>query len=91
MNARKKYTPSDFERLDRMTDDDIDYSDIPELDESELTQVTLDFSDNVEELTLAVDHDVLEYFKEHSDDYQLSINRVLKAYVNAVQHKKDSD
>lgn len=83
MTARKKYIKSDLSRLDRMTDDDIDYSDIPELDEATLSQVALNFSEKEEELTLKVDHDVLEYFKDHSDDYRESINRVLKAYVVA--------
>jgi len=34
MSAKRKSISSDLKRLDKMTDADIDYSDIPALDES---------------------------------------------------------
>ncbi len=71
-------------RLDRLSFEDIDFSDIPDSPEhagwmcpgplvpQAKTQVTLD-----------IDHDVLEYFRHAGKDYQTQINCVLRAYMHA--------
>jgi uncharacterized protein (DUF4415 family) len=88
MAARKKYIASDLEKLDRLSDDDIDFSDIPELDEDALVEVKLNPTKDQDELTLHIDHEVVEYFKHQGQNYEAMMNHVLRAYVNAVQRNK---
>ena len=76
---------SDLKKLDAMKDSDIDYSDIPELDESFFTRVTVELPKPKDSITLRVDHDVLEWFKQQGKGYQSKINAILKAYAKAHQ------
>lgn len=66
-----------------MNDADIDYSDIPELDDSFFNRETVSLPKKKDSITLRVDHDVLEYFKHKGKGYQTFINAVLKTYVEA--------
>ena len=78
---------SDLKKLDAMKDSDIDYSDIPELDESFFTRVTVELPKPKDSITLRVDHDVLEWFKQQGKGYQSKINAILKAYAKAHQSR----
>ena len=82
----------DLERLRNMPDDEIDTSDIPE---------TLDWSGAVRgmfyrpikrQVTLRVDADVLEWFREHAGEngrgYQTEINKALREHVVRVERGK---
>ena len=82
MNA--KSIKSDLAKLDRMTDADIDYSDIPEL--------TSDFFKNAREvnwpptkaqLTIRLDSDVLAWLKSNGRGYQTRINRILRVAMES--------
>lgn len=86
MNENKKSIKSDLEHLDRMKDKDIDYSDIPELDDSFFTKATVALPRPKDRITLRLDHDVLHWFKQSGKGYQTKINAVLKAYAKAHQH-----
>jgi len=70
-----------------MSDADIDYSDIPELDESFFKKEVVKLPVKKDSVTLRIDHDVLEYFKHQGRGYQTLINAVLKTYAHAKQHK----
>ena len=82
-----KITPeirAQLERLATMSDDDIDFSDIPE---------KLDWSNAVrgkfyrpvkQQVTLRLDADVLHWFKTHAEGergYQTKINAALRRFV----------
>ncbi len=70
-----------------MKDEDIDYSDIPELDDSFFERaVIVTLPQPKASVTLRVDHDVLTWFKKKGKGYQTHMNAVLKSYMNA--HKK---
>ena len=78
----KKYKePLDANELAGLPDQEIDYSDIPELDEKFWQNAELILPDNKERITLRVDRDVLEYFRRGGQGYQTRINAVLRAYV----------
>ena len=64
-------------------DEDIDFSDIPELDESFWQQAELVEPDLTEQTTLRVKRFVLAYFKAPGKGYQTRINQVLESYVRA--------
>jgi uncharacterized protein (DUF4415 family) len=90
MSAKRKSISSDLKRLDKMTEADIDYSDIPPLDESFFKKAIVTLPQKKDSITLRIDHDILEFFKHHGRGYQTLINAVLKTYVHAKQkHPKD--
>jgi len=74
--------------IEAMTDEDIDFSDIPELDEAFFKNAKLvKRQPNTEAISIRVDTDTLEWFrstaKNHPDirGYQTLINDVLRTYV----------
>lgn len=87
MNVKNKSISSDLKRLDKMTDADIDYSDIPSLDESFFTKATVTLPQKKDSITLRIDHDILEYLKHQGKGYQTLINAILKVYVRSKQKK----
>jgi uncharacterized protein (DUF4415 family) len=88
MNASKKSITSDLKRIDEMKDEDIDYSDSPELDDSFFTQQAIQLPKAKDVITLRVDHEVVEWFKNHGKGYQTKMNAVLKMYVKSHRHSE---
>jgi len=83
---------SDLKRVDRMKDEDIDYSDIPPLTDAELAgfrPLGEVFPDLVRRpktrITIRIDDDVLAWFKARAKGgdvpYQALINQALRAQV----------
>lgn len=90
MSAKRKSISSDLKRLDKMTNADIDYSDIPPLDESYFKKEIVIIPQKKDSVTLRIDHDVLELYRKHGKGYQTLINAVLKmyAYTRLKKHHK---
>ena len=84
---RKKPIKSDLERIDAMSDEDIDYSDIPELDEAFFNEARVVVSPGKKQLTLRLDADVLAWLKSQGPKYQTRINAILRSYYEA--HKDE--
>jgi len=74
-----------------MTDEDIDLSDCPEITEEMWAKgVWRKGLKSVAEKgqeTLAIDREVIEFFKAQERDYQTKINQILRAYMEAHQAK----
>ena len=68
-----------------MRDEDIDYSDIPELDENFFKNARVVVPPGKKQLTLRLDADVLEWMKAQGKGYQSRINAILRAYYEAHQ------
>ena len=64
-------------------DENIDYSDIPELDERFWKNAKLLIPKNKKRITIRIDADVLEWFRSQGEGYQTKINSILKTYVKA--------
>lgn len=80
-----------LKEIEAIRDEDIDYSDIPELDESFWVNAKLVEPDTTEHVTLQIKKSVLNHFKaKGAKGYQTRINAVLKSHVRA-QDQKDSD
>ena len=83
-------TAAEEARLAAMTDDDIDYSDIPDQSEVPLEQWKtpreLVSGENKSQLTLRLDADVIEFFRRTGRKYQTRMNAVLREYMQA--HKR---
>ena len=70
-------------RIAAIEDEDIDFSDIPELDETFWQRAELVEPDRTVQITMRVKRSVLTYFKAAGKGYQTRINRVLESYVRA--------
>lgn len=68
-----------------MGDEDIDYSDIPELDEEFFRKARVVVPPRKKQLTLRLDTDVLDWLKSQGRGYQTRINAILRAYYEAHQ------
>lgn len=64
-----------------LPDGEIDFSDIPELDEAFWQNAELVLPPTKERITLRLDREVLDYFRRSGSGYQTRINAVLRAYV----------
>lgn len=74
-----------LEALAALKDEDIDTSDIPELDEEFWNHAKLVPPDRTEPVTLRVKRSVLEAFKAQGKGYQTRMNAVLESYVRQTQ------
>jgi uncharacterized protein (DUF4415 family) len=66
-----------------MTDKDIDYSDIPALDNSFFTRPTVEWPPAKQQVTVRLDKDVLNWLKAYGKGYQTRINRILRAVMDS--------
>jgi uncharacterized protein (DUF4415 family) len=67
-----------------MSDEDIDYSDIPPLDDEFFKNAKLvKRSPQTEQISIRVETEILEWFRSHAQEkgYQTLINDVLRTYV----------
>ena len=75
--------PLTSKQIAATNDADIDFSDIPELDETFWRDAELVEPDSTAQITMRVKRSVLDYFKAGGKGYQTRINRVLESYVRA--------
>ncbi len=86
-NIISKKSQTDWVRLKTMTDDEIDFSDCPELTPDQFAQAIVRHGlqpvSRKAQLTLRLDRDVLDWFRLQGQGYQTQINALLRAYMNA--------
>jgi uncharacterized protein (DUF4415 family) len=87
MSKQSKSSRTDWERVDALGDDEIDYSETGELDEAFFRQADLRLPPK-KPVTLRLDADVLEWFKSQGSGYQTRINKLLRTYME--RHRDDS-
>ena len=87
---KKRYSKElSLDELAKVTDKDIDFSEIPELDEAFWRRARLvPPVDPKTQLTVRFDADVVDWFKASGKGYQTRMNAVLRAYVDAVRSGK---
>jgi uncharacterized protein (DUF4415 family) len=66
-----------------MKDSEINYSEIPELDEAFFKNAKVVLPEPKAAVSIRLDKDVLNWFKNQGGGYQTKINAVLKTYVKA--------
>lgn len=78
---------TDWARIDAMRDEDIDFSDSPELTPEMFAKAIvrrgLPIAPKKVQMTLRIDSDVVDWFKAHGRGYQTQINALLRAYMEA--------
>jgi uncharacterized protein (DUF4415 family) len=72
-----------LKKLNSMKDNEIDYSDTPELDENFFKTAELFHRPKKQAITIRYDQDVIEFFKHQGKGWQTKMNAVLKTYVKA--------
>ncbi len=91
-----KKSQTDWNRLDAMKEDEIDLSDIPEITPEMFAKAVvrkgLKPVPRKAQLTIRLDHDVLDWYKSQGRGYQTRINTLLRAYMEAhKEHKGQSN
>jgi uncharacterized protein (DUF4415 family) len=81
--VNKKSIKSDLARIDRLREADIDYSNIPPLDQTFLKKATAPWPPAKRQLTIRLDADVLDWLKGHGRGYQTRINRILRVVMES--------
>ena len=71
----------EIEKLEKMSDSDIDTTDIGEITQWDQAVVGRFYRPIKKQITLRLDADVLEWFKQKGDKYQTRINEALRDYI----------
>lgn len=74
---------AELARLEAMTDDEIDYSDIPPTTDFSGFRRGLFYRPDKQAVTIRLDADVVAWFKSTEPKYQTAVNRVLREYMLA--------
>ncbi len=85
----KKQSKTDWAKVKAMKDRDIDFSDVPELDDNFFAEATL-WPGKKKQITIRLDPDVVDFFKTKGRGYQSSINATLRRYMEAQQRRLKS-
>ena len=80
---------TDWKRLDAMTDDDIDCSDIAELDAEFFKNAEVVMPPEKKHLSIRLDADVLDWMKAQGKGYQSRINAILRSYYEAHRNQPE--
>ena len=79
---------ADLERINVIRDEDIDYSDIPQVrDFSNFVRGRF-YRPEKQAVTIRLDADVVAWFKGTEPKYQTAVNRVLRDYM--LSHRKSA-
>lgn len=92
---RKKHilhkSQTDWDRVDKLRDEDIDFSDTPEVTPEMFAKAVLRKGlkpvTRKTQVTLRIDDEVLTWFRKQGRGYQTRINSLLKAYKEAHQNE----
>lgn len=89
--STSKKSRTDWKYLDSLKDEDIDFSDIPEVSAEMFARgiVRRGLKPVVrkKQLTLRVDSDVVEWYQRQGPGYQTRINSLLRAYMEEHRRK----
>ena len=88
MPVREHAIKSDLDRIDKLRDEDIDYSDIPELGDDIFARPLTPWPPKKETITIRVDSDVLGWFKRQGTGYQTRMNQVLRRYMDVAGQQR---
>jgi uncharacterized protein (DUF4415 family) len=83
-NAMSKPSGTDWERLERMADDEIDQSDIPALTSAFFERARVYLPPHMAATMVQVDTDILAWFKAQGKEHQTAINDILRSYIQSV-------
>ncbi len=79
---------TNYKKINKLSDNDIDYSDIPETDEEFWGNAQVLFPTKKTHLSIRLDDDIISWFKQFGRGYQTKINAVLRSYISNIQKKQ---
>ncbi len=74
-----------LKEIESIPDTNIDTSDIPELDEDFWTRAVMVKPSTQKMISIRIDEDILDWFKNQETNYQTLMNSALRSYVNHQQ------
>jgi uncharacterized protein (DUF4415 family) len=83
----KRPSETDWAKVEAMTDEEIDTSDISPLDEAFFANAKLRLPQGKVPVVISVDADVIEWFKAQGDEYPRLLNAALRIYAEAHKEK----
>lgn len=86
VNSMRKRSKTNWKRIDSQKDAEIDFSEIPRLGQEFFTRA-IRWPGKKKQITLRIDPDVLDFFRQHGRGYQSTINAVLRRYVEVQSGK----
>ncbi len=84
-NDSNKTSRTDWARLEAMTDEEIDYSDISPLTDAFFERAVLRIPAAQARTLIQLDPDVLAWFRTQGAEYKTLINTVLRRYIEGHQ------
>lgn len=72
-----------LKKLKKIKDEDIDYSDIPEITPEFWKTAKMIYPVEKEKISIRLDKDVLDFLKKTGKGYQTTINTILRTYYEA--------
>ena len=82
-NDMKRRSETDWERVDALTDETIDTTDIPPLSEDFFARATLRVPQQFTTITAQVDSDIWAWFEAQGDECESLVNAALRIYAEA--------
>jgi len=83
VDLTKMRSHTDFQKLGTLKDEEIDYSDLPEVDANFWSRAEVRDHGPKQAISIRLDSDVLDWFKHQQGRYQKLINQVLRRYMDA--------
>lgn len=88
-NDSSNTSQTNWAALEAMTDEEIDYSDIPPLTEKLFEKAILQIPANQAQNWIQLDPDIVAWFQSQSPNYKSLINSILRRYIElAGSHPK---
>jgi len=84
--STQKKSGTDWKRLRKMKDEEIDFSDAPPIDRAMFNKMVIRMPEKKVALSLRLDPNVIKWFRAQGPRYQTRINAVLQSYVKAHSH-----
>ena len=90
VNDSSNTSQTDWAALEAMTDEEIDYSDIPPLTEEFFEKATLRVPATQARNLVQLDPDLMTWFRSQSSEYKALINAILRRYVEGNSDQRAS-
>lgn len=85
VDNKQATSQTDWNRLDALGDDDIDYSDAPEMGADFWKAAKVLDRGAKKPITIRVDQEVITWFKSRGGRYQVLMNQVLRQYMEQLE------
>lgn len=86
---RERRIAESLERIDALADEDIDFSDIPEVRDFSGWERGRFYRPVKDQVTLRLDRYVLDWFRQNNEKYQTAINAALMEHIRRERAKSD--